>query len=115
MSESNLPPVSLRLHVTNTSDAPIDVTFNSCDSALGNFVVMPEKLTIAPGQSAEPDPMRSLLGVPGDEIPVELSLSVGGKTEKKNLTLRLDQPAATMNEASAPATVPPPAPPPPAP
>ena len=101
LNESSLPPVSLRLHVTNTSDAPIEVTFNACDSSLGNFVVMPEKITVAAGQSAEPDPMRSLLGVTADEIPIELSLAVAGKTEKKTLTLRLDQPAATMNEAPA--------------
>jgi len=108
MQESHLPPVTLRLHITNTGDIPIEVTFNGCDSALGNFVVMPEKLTIPAGQSAEPDPMRSLLGVPADEIPIELSLAAAGKSEKKTVTLRLDQPTATMNEA----TVPPPGPPP---
>jgi len=111
MSESNLPPVTLRLHITNTSDAPIEVTFNGCDSALGNFVVVPEKMTIAAGQSAEPDPMRSLLGIPADEVPLELALAMPGKSEKKTVTLHLDQPAATMNEAPG-ATAPAPGPPP---
>ena len=102
MRESNLPPVTLRLQLTNTTDAPIEITFNGCDSALGNFVVMPGKLTIPAGQLAEPDPMRSLLGVPADEIPIELSLAVTAKSEKKTVTLHLDQPAATIKEATVP-------------
>jgi hypothetical protein len=109
MKESNLPPVTLRLHITNTSDAPIEIVFNGCDSALGNFVVMPEKLTIPAGQSAEPDPMRSLLGIPSDQVPIELSIAMPGKSEKKTVTLQLDQPPATMTEAPAPATAPAPA------
>ena len=111
MGESNLPPVTLRLHITNTSDAPIEITFNGCDSALGNFVVVPEKMTVAAGQSIEPDPMRSLLGIPADEVPLELALAMPGKSVKKMVTLRLAQPAPTMNEAPG-ATAPAPAPPP---
>src|SRR3569833_300365 len=49
MAESNQPPLTLRLHISNTSDAPLVLTFNGCDSRLGNIVVTPEKLTIAAG------------------------------------------------------------------
>jgi hypothetical protein len=85
-----MPPVVLNLHLTNKSDAPIDVTFDGCDSSLGNFVVTPEKSRIEAGQSVDTDPMRSLLGETGDEIPLNLTIRVAGKTEKKVLTLHLD-------------------------
>jgi hypothetical protein len=84
---SSLPPVALRLRVYNTTAAPVEVEFRECKSQLGNFAVRPEKITIAPGESGEPDAMVSLLGVSGTEIPVTVTLRLAGKTETHTLTL----------------------------
>jgi hypothetical protein len=78
---SSLPPVALRLRVHNTTTAPVEVEFLECKSYLGNFAVRPEKITIAAGESGQPDAMVSLLGVSGSEIPVTIRLRLDGKTE----------------------------------
>lgn len=96
MHESNQPPVALRLRLTNKSKETVEVTFVLCKSELGDFAVRPEKLALAPEQTAEPDPMTSRLGLPSDELILRVSLRTGGKTEQKDLTLRknaLNEPA----------------------
>jgi hypothetical protein len=86
--ESAMPPVALRLRLTNKSKETIEVTFALCKSELGDFAVRPEKLALAPDQSAETDPMTSLLGLSSDELLLKVSLRVAGKVEQKDLTLR---------------------------
>jgi hypothetical protein len=89
MANSTLPPVALRLRVTNGTDAPVDVEFLHCDSSLGNFAVRPEHLTIAPGGAGIPDPMTSLLGVMTNEIQLKVGLRLAGKSESKTVTLKV--------------------------
>jgi hypothetical protein len=109
MRASNLPPAMLRLRLENTGAATVDVEVRDLNSDLGDFAVRPDKLTIEPGQSAEPDPMESLLGLDTYALPVTITLRSGGKTETKVLTLQLVKPAPTP--ASAPAAdAPPPKP-----
>jgi hypothetical protein len=86
--ESTMPPVALRLRLTNTSKETMEVTFLLCKSELGDFAVRPEKLALEPGQSAEPDPMNSLLGLTSDELILKVSLRVAGKVEQKDLVLK---------------------------
>jgi hypothetical protein len=88
MHGSNQPPVALRLRLTNHSTETIEATFVLCKSELGDFAVRPEKLALAPGQTAEPESMTSRLGIPSDELILRVSLRVGGKTEQKDLVLR---------------------------
>lgn len=98
MHESNQPPVALRLRLTNRSTETIEVTFVLCKSELGDFAVRPEKLALAPEQTAEPDPMTSRLGIPSDELILRVSLRIEGKTEQKDLVLRkseLNEPVAS--------------------
>ena len=71
---SPLPPVTTRLKLENRSQEALEIEILEVNSVLGNFAVRPAKLTIAPGQTAEPDPMISQLGVTSDEIPVKVSL-----------------------------------------
>jgi hypothetical protein len=87
MRNSTLPPVALRIRVNNLTAAPVEVTFDECKSYLGNFAVRPEKIVVAAGDSAEPDPMVSLLGVTGEEIPVTVTLRVDGKSETHTVVL----------------------------
>ena len=98
MHESNQPPVALRLRLTNKSKETVEVTFVLCKSELGDFAVRPEKLALAPEQTAEPDPMTSRLGLPSDELILRVSLRIEGKTEQKDLVLRkseLNEPATS--------------------
>jgi len=87
MTNSTLPPVALRVRVTNQTRQPVEVQFLECNSALGNFAVRPEKITIAAGEIGSPDPMNSLLGVTSDTIQLKIGLGVAGAKETKVLTL----------------------------
>jgi hypothetical protein len=87
MRNSTLPPVALRLRVHNLTSAPAEIEFIECKSYLGNFAVRPEKITIASGESGQPDPMVSLLGVSGTEIPVTITLRLGDKRETHTVIL----------------------------
>ena len=85
---SPLPPVTLRLALSNPTPQPIEVDISEVNSDLGNFAVQPEKLTIPAGKSAEPYPMNSQLGLIGDNFPVKVSLRIGDKTESQIITVK---------------------------
>ena len=88
MQESTMPPVALHLRLTNKSKETLDVTFVLCKSELGDFAVRPEKLALAPDQTAEPDAMTSRLGLTSDELVLRVSLKTGGVVEAKDLVLK---------------------------
>lgn len=92
--ESMMPAVMLHLRLENTSADAVTVEVRDLNSELGDFAVKPDTLTIAPGQSGEPDDMQSLLGVDTYEMPVTLALRIGDKTETKVLTLKPVTPPA---------------------
>ncbi len=96
MHASNMPPAMLRLRLENTSTASVEVEVRDLNSELGDFAVQPDKLTLDPGQSAEPDPMESLLGLDTYSLPVTISLRWNGRTETKVLTLQLVKPAPPL-------------------
>jgi hypothetical protein len=83
-----MPPVALRLRLTNTGTETVEVTFTLCKSELGDFAVRPEKLALAPGQTAEPDPMTSRLGLTSAELVLKVGLRLAGKKEQKDLVLK---------------------------
>lgn len=89
MSNSTLPAVALRLRVTNQTSAPVEIEFAEFKSYLGNFAVRPVKLAIPAGESAQPDPMNSLLGVTGEQIPVTIGLRLDGKVETHVITMKI--------------------------
>jgi hypothetical protein len=96
---SNLPAVRLHLRLTNRGPAPITVEVTDFNSDLGNFVVEPEKMLLAPNESAEAEPMTSQLGVTSDAIPLSVSIWMTGQDgtrqgEKQVLTLRMVKQAA---------------------
>jgi hypothetical protein len=118
---SNQPPIQLRLRLINHGEAPADVEVVDFNSALGNFVVQPPKITVKPGEPVEAEPMVSRLGISTDEIPLTVKLHVSGHTEQQVLTLRAVKepaPASTLPAGSSPPSAtaaPPPAAPPPSP
>jgi hypothetical protein len=95
----NGPVIQLRLRLTNHSPALVVVEVVDFDSALGNFVVQPEKITVQPGASVEADPMVSRLGIGTDEIPLTIKLRVETRVDQQVLTLR-----AVPEDAPAPKT-----------
>jgi hypothetical protein len=99
LQDSPMPPVALRLRVTNTTKEAVEVTFMLCKSELGDFAVRPEKLSLAPGQTAEPDPMTSRLGLTSAELALKVGLRAAGKVEQKNLVLKA---AATVETPAGP-------------
>lgn len=105
---SNQPPVRLYLRLTNHGTEPAEVEVLDFNSDLGNFVVQPKKISVAPGASAEADPMTSRLGVPGDEIGLTVRLRQNGQTEKQLLALRtITPPAPPVSPAPLAAPAPP--------
>jgi hypothetical protein len=100
---SNLPPIQLRLRLTNHGDTPADVEVVDFDSALGNFVVEPPQITVKPAESVEAEPMVSRLGISTQEIPLTVKLRVGGRTEQQVLMLRVaKEPAPASPPPAAP-------------
>jgi hypothetical protein len=85
---SPMPPVTLRVQFENRGSEPIEVGISEVNSELGNFAVRPEKLTIAPGEKGALEPMVSQLGVTSDDIPVRISIRVGGKKETQIVSVK---------------------------
>ncbi|HTQ31902.1 MAG TPA: hypothetical protein VMI53_11895 [Opitutaceae bacterium] len=87
-AESPFPPVMLWLKLTSAARAPLNIEITDFKSDLGDFAVQPDHVTLAPGESAKPDPMISRLGVTSTEIPVTVSLRINGAKETRVLILR---------------------------
>jgi hypothetical protein len=85
---SPLPPVTLHIKVLNTQKSAVSVEIEDFDSDLGNFAVEPAIVVATPGQTVEPNPMVSQLGVTSDEIPVKVSLRLAGKRETQTILVR---------------------------
>ncbi len=86
---SPLPPVTLHLFLTNPGTDPITVTVADFASDLGDFAVDPDTLTLAPGQSVEPTPMVSQLGVSSDEMPFKVTLRLGKAKETRTFLVKV--------------------------
>lgn len=103
---SNLPPVRLQLRLTNHGAAPVEIEVTDFNSALGNFVVQPEKMLLLPDQPMEANPMISRLGVGSSEIALTVALRVDRRVEKQVLTLRVVNPAEPAPAGTTPAATP---------
>jgi hypothetical protein len=85
---SPLPPVTIRLKLVNDGKQVVQVDVSDFNSYLGDFAVQPELLSLAPGQSAEPSPMISQLGVSSDVIPFTITLHQGSKAETRVIPVK---------------------------
>lgn len=90
--ESHMPPVMIRLRFQNLTNAPLTVDIFDFTSALGDFAVRPEKLTIPASGSAEPDAMTSRLGLAGQNLSIKLVLYLNGTRDERTLTLHQEVP-----------------------
>jgi hypothetical protein len=95
-----VPPVTLHLILTNTGTVTASVHLIDFNSDLGNFVIDPDTLVLAPGQTAEPTPMVSNLGVSADTIPFTVTLKCEGSQETQTVQVR----SVAIPPPAAPAT-----------
>jgi hypothetical protein len=86
---SPLPPVTLHLILTNGGAEAATVEMDDFESDMGNFVLDPETLTLAPGQTGEPTPMVSQLGVSADSIDFKVTLKIGKNRESRTFAVRV--------------------------
>ena len=86
---SPLPPVTIHLILTNPGSEAVKVTVLDFSSDLGNFAVDPDTLALGPGQSGEPTPMVSQLGVNSDEMPFKVALRIGKEREARTFMVRV--------------------------
>jgi hypothetical protein len=93
MREERNPATQFHVTLTNNGSAPLVVEILDFDSALGNFAVKPDKITIAPGQSAQTDPMISRLGIPAENLPLKIRVRAGKTSEEQTLTLKILPPS----------------------
>jgi hypothetical protein len=85
---SPMPPVTLHVQFHNKGTEPVELQVTEINSSLGNFVARPDKLTIAPGETGDLDPMISQLGVTSDEIPLKLAIRLGDKRESQVVVVK---------------------------
>lgn len=78
---------ALTVTLTNPTQAPVEVQITEVNSALGNFVPIPEKATLAPAESVTLEPMRGALANL-DEFTVKLGLRVDRQTEQQSVMLK---------------------------
>jgi hypothetical protein len=99
----NRPPVQLHLRLTNHGTEAVEVEVLDFNSDLGNFVVQPRKIALAPGASAEADPMTSRLGLTAEAIALTVKMRVNGKVEQQVLPLEtIPAPGAAPVPATPP-------------
>jgi hypothetical protein len=100
---SNQPPVGLHLRLINHGPSPVTVEVTDFNSDLGDFVVEPERILLAPNEPVEAEPMISRLGVTSETIPLTVSLQMNNQTEKQVLLLQAVKPAAPPSPTPTPA------------
>jgi hypothetical protein len=91
---SNAPPVMVHIDLTNKGATAATVSVTDFSSPLGNFVVFPDHLDLAPGQTAAFEPMTSSLGDDFSEVSITLTMHLGSRTEKQVVTLHQVTPPA---------------------
>jgi hypothetical protein len=85
---SPLPPVMLRILLNNTGGEPVELGIELFKSYLGDFAVRPEKVSVPANGQASPEGMSSRLGVTSNEIPVQLTLNLNGKSETHTVVVK---------------------------
>jgi hypothetical protein len=99
MREERNPATQFHVTLTNNGAVPLVVEILDFDSALGNFAVKPDKITIASGQSAQTDPMISRLGIPTEDLPLKIRVRAGKTSEEQTLTLKILPPSQPPPDA----------------
>ncbi|OAM88856.1 hypothetical protein AW736_17740 [Termitidicoccus mucosus] len=98
--EQHNPPARIELRLANRGDTAVVVEVLEFNSALGNFAVKPDRITIGAGTAFEAEPMTSRLGVSGESIPIKVRLRTNGTVEEQTLLLGVtERPRGPASEA----------------
>jgi hypothetical protein len=81
------PRQMLQITLTNLGGEPVTVAVTDLQSALGNFAVRPEQLTLGPAASGSVNPMFASFPDNLDALDVTLALKIDGRTESRTLRL----------------------------
>jgi hypothetical protein len=84
---STIPTVELRAKFTNNSEIPLVFAVTDVISGLGNFAVRPDRLSLAPHQSGELEPMPAIYPDVINELAVEVRVRHAGRNESRSLRL----------------------------
>ena len=77
----------LRLRLENRCGKNLEVEIVRVDSALGDFVARPDRLMLAPNQSANVDSLVAGRKITANSIPVAVALRLAGNVETRKLVL----------------------------
>ncbi len=102
------PPMMIHLRFINHGPEPAELLVADFLSPLGNFVVQPEKVSLAPGEAVEVEPMTSRLSADVGDIPVTLALRLRGQPEKKTIVLHVAPAAPPAGQTTPPPDAAPP-------
>jgi hypothetical protein len=69
------------------------------DSDMGNFAIDPEMLALKPGETGEPTPMVSQLGVTADAMDFKVTLKLGTVRESKTFSVKIIAPDPALAPA----------------
>lgn len=84
------PPVLIHLRFTNHGPEPVELHIADFLSPLGNFVVQPATLAIAPGATVAAEPLTSSLARQTAGGDITLKLRVGDHTETRTVPLEIE-------------------------
>ena len=83
-----MAPVTIHLKLKNLSQGDIKVEIVELNSDLGNFAVEPDTVILNSGETSEPNPMISQLGVTSNVLPFKVTLRLGNSTESQTIPVR---------------------------
>jgi hypothetical protein len=85
---SPMAPVTIHLKLENLTQGDLKIEIVELNSDLGNFAVEPDTVILNAGETSEPNPMISQLGVTSNVIPFKVTLSLGGETESATILVK---------------------------
>jgi hypothetical protein len=92
------PRLILRVEFVNISKETVDVTIRDLVCPLGNFAVRPERVSLAPGQRVELDPMLSNTDSRFDQFYVRLVARLAGAADNESYEVNLAGDRATTDK-----------------
>jgi hypothetical protein len=85
---SPMAPVTIHLKLRNLTQGDIKVEIVELNSDLGNFAVEPDSVILNAGETSEPNPMISQLGVTSGALPFKVTLQLGNSTESQTIVVK---------------------------
>jgi hypothetical protein len=85
---SPMAPVTIHLKLQNHSQGDLKIEIVELNSDLGNFAVEPDTIILNAGETSEPNPMISQLGVTSNVLPFKVTLRLGQMSESQTILVK---------------------------